>query len=382
LFEVCLLIFGGNRVKERTRGGLFFLFVFFLALTGCKKAPILIGFSMNFTGPGANMAVYVRDGALLAVRDISAAGGVKGHPLKLLVRNDKGTRQGIKEADLDLIQKGVSVIIGHRNAHDTLIAYPIVTSKRVLLLGISCASSKLSGRNDLFIRTTFVNNDIAQKIARYFSAKGIKRLLCVIDQSNDAYTVDLYENLKKVFKGNLSPFYINTATDFTYPETAKLAVLSEPQAIFFLTPPAATGFLAQRLRTLRCRALLYGTIWAQTQDLIRFGGDAIEGLKLFSFVNPQNSYPAFRAFVKEIKRTGLTPNIRNALGYEAVTFIARGLENSEDMTAEALKRALLHTRQGGVIENLSLDTFGDPHRPLWLVGISEKKRMITLREIK
>ena len=369
-------------MKNKARVGLFLLFVFFLALPGCKKAPVLIGFSMNFTGPGANMAMYVRDGALLAVRDINAAGGVKGRPLKLLVRNDKGTRKGIETADLDLIQKGVGVIIGHRNGHDTLIAYPIVTSKNVLLLSPACASSKLSGRDDLFIRTTFVNDDIAQKIARYFSGKGITRLLCIIDQSNDAFSVDLYENLKKTFHGNMAPFYINTASDLTYPETAKLAVLSGPQAIFFLTPPVATGFLVQRLRASGCRASFYGTIWAQTQDLIRFGGDAVVGLKLFTFVNPQNAHPAFKTFIRKIKKAGLTPNIRNALGYEAVAFIARGLEKADGMTPEALKTALLHAHKSGIIEKLALDAFGDPHRPLWLVGINKKKRMTTLQEIK
>jgi len=337
---------------------------------------------MNFTGSGANMAVYIRDGALLAVREINASGGVKGRSLKLLVRNDKGTREGIEKADLDLIQKGVVAIIGHRNSHDTLVAYPIVTSKGVLLLGPACASSKLSGRDDLFVRTTFVNDDIAQKIARYFSGKGITRLLCIIDQSNDAYTLDLYENLKKDFKGSLDPFYINTALDFTYPETAKLAVLSGPPAIFFLTPPAATGFLAQRLRASGCRASFYGTIWAQTQDLIRFGGNAVVGLKLFTFVNPQNSYPPFRTFIRKTKGAGLTPNIRNALGYEAVALIARGLEKADGMTPEALKTALLHAHKSGIIEKLALDAFGDPHRPLWLVGINKKKRMTTLQEIK
>ena len=358
------------------------LLTFFFTLPGCKKAPVLIGFSMNFTGSGANMAVYIRDGALLAVREINASGGVKGRLLKLLVRNDKGTREGIEKADLDLIQKGVIAIIGHRNSHDTLVAYPIVTSKGILLLGPACASSKLSGKNDLFIRTAFANNDIVQKIARYFSMKGITRLLCLIDQSNDAYTVDFYENLKETFKGSLLPFYINTASDFTYSETAKLAVLFEPQAILFLTPPAVTGFLAQRLRHSECHASFYATVWAQTQDLIRFGGDAVEGLKLFTFVNPENSYPAFRAFVRMIKKTGLTLNIRNTLGYEAVTFIARGLENAESMTPENLKMALLHTHQGGIIDSLVLDAFGDPHRSLWLVEISKKKRMTTLRKIK
>jgi len=38
-----------------------------------------------------------------------------------------GTAKGIEKADLDLIEKGVVAIIGHRNARDTLLAYPIVS---------------------------------------------------------------------------------------------------------------------------------------------------------------------------------------------------------------------------------------------------------------
>ncbi len=353
-----------------------------LSVGGCKKSPILIGFAMNFSGPGGNMAVYVRDGALMAVRGINASGGVKGHPLELLVRNDEGTKKGIRKADLDLIKRGVIAVIGHRNAHDTLLAYPVVTGKGVLLVSPACASSKLTRRDDLFVRTTFIDDDIGGKIARFFKSHKLQEVLCVMDRANEAFSVDLFENIRVNFSGSLYPFFIDSKNDPTYPLLSNLAIMSHPRAILFITGPVVTALLAQRLRAMGCAADFFATTWAQTEDLFAYGGKAVAGMRVFTFVRPHNPYPPFRSFVKNLEESGLIPNIRNALGYEAVKLIAEGLARVKGITSRGLRDALIGHRFVGVINPLTLDKYGDPHRPLYLVGVRARGEMETLREVK
>ena len=328
------------------------------------------------------MAVYMRDGALLAVEEINQNGGIRGHPLNLLVRNDKGSHQGIEKADLDLIRHGVVAIIGHRNSHDTLLAYPIVTRRGVLLLGAACASSRLTGIDDLFIRTTFINDNLGSKIAGYFKRKGITKILCIVDRSNEAFTLDLFQKLQDHPGLTFYPFFINTKIDSTYPETAKLAIMSSPQAILLITGPAVTAFLAQKLKSSGCTAELFATTWAQTQDLYQYGGTSVLGMKIFTFVRPQSTYLPFRAFIKKVKKMKLTPNIRNALGYEAVKLIGKGLKKAKRPTSKALKNVLVNGNFEGVISPLKLDKFGDPHRPLWVLELRTGGKMATVEALK
>jgi len=78
---------------------------------------------------------------------------------------------------------------------------------------------------------------------------------------------------------------------------------------------------------------------------------------------------------------GITPNVRNALGYEAVMILAEGLRKAKIITSMALKEAMTNKRFKGVINSLELDRYGDPHRPLWLVKVMENGQMKTLRKV-
>jgi branched-chain amino acid transport system substrate-binding protein len=57
-------------------------------------APYKLGVSWPLTGPLAPVAVEFLKGAELAVADVNKAGGVKGHPLQLVVEDSAGTPQG------------------------------------------------------------------------------------------------------------------------------------------------------------------------------------------------------------------------------------------------------------------------------------------------
>ena len=372
-----------SKVRRKVRYFSFlFLFPVIVALTGCNKPPILIGFSMNFSGPGGGMAVYVRDGALLAVEEINRKGGISGRPLKLLVRNDKGTLAGILEADSALADKGVVAIIGHRNAHDTFLAVPLINRRRVLLVGPACATSRLTGKDDFFVRTTYYNDTLSERIFGFFKKSGTKRVLCVIDRANDMFSLDLFEKLHSCSPDTFYPFYINSELDPEYPRGAGLVTLVAPQAFLFITSPEVTSVMAQKIREAVGDVPFYATTWAQTEDLYRFGGKAVIGMKFFTFVRPHNSYPPFQKFVKTVKEMGMIPNVRNALGYEAVMVIAKGLARSGNITSKALKEAIVNTYFDGVIDPLKIDKYGDPHRSLWLVALDHGGLMKTLRKVR
>jgi branched-chain amino acid transport system substrate-binding protein len=81
------------------------------ASASTKKAPILIGFVTDETGPAASTYTDAVDGAEARIDAQNAVGGVNGHKLKLLVEDDQSTPTGNLVANKILVSEGVFGII-------------------------------------------------------------------------------------------------------------------------------------------------------------------------------------------------------------------------------------------------------------------------------
>jgi len=89
---------------------------------------------------------YIRDGAMIAVEEINNKGGINGRPISLIIKDDKNTDEGITVTDKELIDEGVTVIIGHTYSHSPIKAYDYVRSKNTIPFTPYTATSKLTGK--------------------------------------------------------------------------------------------------------------------------------------------------------------------------------------------------------------------------------------------
>ena len=79
---------------------------------GFAAEPIKIGYMATLTGDGATWGQHERDGALLAVKDINAKGGLLGRPLELICYDVKGKPEEGVNAVRKLIYDDKVVAIG------------------------------------------------------------------------------------------------------------------------------------------------------------------------------------------------------------------------------------------------------------------------------
>ncbi|MGD9278795.1 MAG: ABC transporter substrate-binding protein, partial [Desulfobacterales bacterium] len=133
---------------------LVFHHIFWLGACDLKKEPIKIGLVVNLSGRGGTAGEYIREGAMIAADEINQKGGIQGRPILLVIKDDENTDDGIINADKELIAEGVPIIIGHTYSESTLKAYPYVTSRDTLLFTSYTATSRLTGKDDLFFRTS------------------------------------------------------------------------------------------------------------------------------------------------------------------------------------------------------------------------------------
>lgn len=96
--------------------------------------PILVGSAGQLSGAYADLGVKGRDGVQLTVDKIYAAGGIGGRQATLVMRDDKGTPDGAREAARELIDAGVVAVIGHMTSGRSLAALPLVEEAGVVMV--------------------------------------------------------------------------------------------------------------------------------------------------------------------------------------------------------------------------------------------------------
>ena len=96
---------------------------------GFAAEPIRIGYMATLTGEGATWGQHEREGALMAVKDINARGGVLGRPLELICYDVKGKPEEGVSAIRRLIYDDKVVAIGGSNYSGIQIAVAPIADK-------------------------------------------------------------------------------------------------------------------------------------------------------------------------------------------------------------------------------------------------------------
>ena len=359
-------------------GMLIWMTAFFLVACTRKK-PIRVGFAAQLTGVQAELGVQERNGVQLAVAEINTAGGVDGHPIKLIVQDDLGTPEGARAADRELIKSDVVAIIGHATSGQTIAGLDVTNPAHLVMLSPSTSTSELSGKDDYFFRIADSVVDRAHKFAQHiFQGRKIDRVAIIYDTDNAAYTkaylesfADKFQSLggKVVAEGDFSS---KAQPDFA-PLLAKLRA-SNPAGLLIIAADIDTALLSQQTRLIDWPIPLFTTSWAQTETLINNGGRAVEGLEIEITGTLTSQTPDYLDFKRRYQnKFGRAPSFGAALGYEAAKVLAVALQKTGGK-AQGLVQALIGIKNfEGLSETFSFDKYGDVVRLAHLAVIRDGK---------
>jgi branched-chain amino acid transport system substrate-binding protein len=351
------------------------LTVFLLMACTGEKEPVKIGLSINLSGRGGAAGDYIRDGAMIAVEEINDKGGVKGHPISLIIKDDENTKEGILSADKELIDEGVPVIIGHAYSQSTIMAYDYVTSRNTLLFTPYTGTSRLSGKDDYFIRSSVDTNLYGRALANLLAKRKISTVSFLLDMSNKSFVTEYVDATNKFSNVKFTTSEINSKGEVNWGLSIDKLLRLSPDAIILLTEVTMAGVASQKLRAKGFNGHLIATLWAQTPDLIRYGGEAVEGLSIVTFINSKYDNSIYDTFYKKMmKRFKYAPTARSVRSYEAIYLIAAAMKNCSEFTPEEIKKNLLSLPDfNNIMGPVKFDAFGDAVRPIYEIRISNGK---------
>lgn len=332
--------------------------------------PIHIGFANPLSGTLSDYGLACRRGTVLAVEELNSAGGIKGRPINLIIKDDKNDPDEAVKLDLELINQGVSAIIGHFTSNASVAAVPVMNNKQMLLISPGATTHTLSGLDDFFLRVVAPHTGMAREMARHaFQECGARTAALVFDIANRAYSETYLRATETAFKelgGKTTVEVPFNSKEGLSPEDIKKLITARPDMIFIVAGALDTALLVQELHKKREKIRIFSSNWAMTREFIENGGRGARGTLFAGTVDTSDDTPRLNAFKKKyLDRFGENPSMAAVLGYDAITALKTGLENASAPTPANIKQAII---AAGVLPGLNgdfpIDQFGDPKRPV------------------
>jgi branched-chain amino acid transport system substrate-binding protein len=309
------------------------------ATAGCGgPAVVQIGAIVSLEGSAAPYGRSVWNGIQVAAAQINAEGGIdvaEGGtrvPLEILMRDDQSDPQIGMQVAQELIDLGVPAVIGAISSDVTLRVADLFQQAHVILLSPSTSTPALTSKGS-YIYRNFPSDELeaVNMGAHIYNVAGINQVDVVGSQSEfglgikNAF-IERFRSLGGQVTSQVS--FEAGATDLS----AQAQQLAGTQAggIYIAGYSDETAHVARALRDAGITLPLFGTGAILPGELVRIGGDAVEGLIYpTATFDPDSEEVNVRRFVAGYRDMfGEGFDVYAAHGYDAVMILAQAIEQN------------------------------------------------------
>ncbi|WP_127088647.1 ABC transporter substrate-binding protein [Aquabacter cavernae] len=346
------------------------------ALPGVAAAdPVKVGLVSTLSGPSAVLGQHMRDGFLLAVKEMG--GKLGGQETEVIVVDDElkpdvavQKVKGLLERDKVDFVAGVvfSNVMG-------AVAKPVTANETFLISGNAGPSTIAgAGCSPYFFSASYQNDQNHEVLGQYAQQKGFKKV--VLMAPNYQAGKDAIAGFKRHYKGEVvEEIYTPLGQlDFSA-ELAKVAA-AKPEAFFTFMPGGMGVNLVKQYR----QAGLADTIpflsaFTVDETTLPATGEAALGFYSGAPWAPNLDVPANKAFVAAFeKEYGYIPALYAAQGYDAAKLIDSAIKSTGGKLSdkEAVRAALKKADFASVRGNFKFNTNQFPIQDFYLVKVGKR----------
>lgn len=342
---------------------------------------IKIGFLGALTGEVASYGIYTLKGMQLAVDEINEAGGVLGKKLVIVEADNRGDKGEIANVTQRFVTRDkVAAIVGDPTTGGTLVAAPIAQSNNTVLLSAGAVGAGVVEIGDYIYRNTLLDSVAAPAVVKYLKENLGWNKVCIVTSRNNDYSVGQTEVFKKALAENgvevLSEEFIQDGdTNFSGQVTNIKA--KNPDGIVFTGYYTEGGLFMTEVHKQGLDLNLVGGDGLLSTDLIKLGGEGIEGSMVFAGFSPEQPDENTAQFIEAYKalNDGEEPDMFVAQGYDAIKILAAAMEEAGSADPTVFKDALAKTRDfPGVSGNTTFLENREPVKsPISLLTVKDGK---------
>jgi len=301
--------------------------------SGSESTELYIASANPMTGDSAQFGDMKVKAIELAIEEANAAGGIDGKQIKLLIGDDTGNpKEAPNVAQKFASNDDVLAVIGHWNSSATLAARGIYEAAGIPVITDSVNKSITDGSTPHLFRISLTDTTQANNLANYAYSTMGKKNAAILFTANDFGT-----GLKNDFEAEFTKlggqvsvtetYFEGQSKDFS-PQLTKIKG-SNPDVLFVAGYYVETALIAQQAQSMGLNVQIIGTEGISSDELIKLGGDAVEGIRFAAFFHPDVEYPGTKDFVEAFtQKYGKAPDNYGSLAYDSAKLIIEGMRQN------------------------------------------------------
>lgn len=338
-----------------------------LAMGGANVATaqnkeIVIGVATAMTGPGAATGQQIAAGVDLAVKEVNAAGGIKGSKVKLVVEDDRTQPGGSVNAFNKLVSENPAVIVGPTWTNFMLTLAPIVSRSQVPVFtsatGAKVTDPDVSG--GWIFRAAPSMGTIIQQLIDYTSKKIAPKRPAIM-YSNDEWGKSGYEAFKSAGIKFVAEETFNFGDKDVSAQVLKLKQAQPDAIVLWPSVPADAGLITNQIRQFMPDVKIIGSPAFAVDEYYQLAKAGGEGVVTVAPWVPGLT-PQGDDWAKRLKANdpNATISYTSAESYDAAMIAMKAIAAAPDLKPDTLRAALLGIKDyKGVVGNYSFDARGD-----------------------
>lgn len=343
-----------------------------VTVSGCQpETPVQLAFLGSFSGKGADLGESGRNGALLAIEDANANGGIAGRDVELLVYDDQQDPNTALRALETIAKQDIKLIIGPMTSSVAEAIYPALQRLELFAISPTVTASALHGQADRFFTIASPTQRNSQVSANKLYQQGARRVAIIYDTNNRAFSQDWADHYRQYFTAVGGKVVALLAYDGSqsgsFGHLIEQAKRAEADSLMLVSGAVDTVRLVQLARKEGDPTWhIVASSWAATEHLIQLGGRSVEGVWMTQFFNREHQAARYRDFsVRYQQRFRQDPGFASVTAYDATQAIIQALRQKSPQ--QTLDHALLHTGPyTGLQAEWTFDRHGDANRPTFL----------------
>jgi branched-chain amino acid transport system substrate-binding protein len=349
--------------------------VLMIAVIGCQQAPkaLKVAVLAPLSGPVPTFGVSTRDGALLAIDEWNAKGGVLGMKITTIVEDSQCTPDpAVNAANKVINQDKVHYIIGEVCSKASIPISEIANTAKVIQISPTSTNTAVtvdkSGSTKAYIfRACFIDPFQGQVGAAFaFNNLKAKKAFVMSDQSND-YVKGLAESFEASFTklgGTIvgKENYTGTDTDFS----AILAKVksAKPDIVYLPDYYNVVNLATKQAKEKGIIAPFMGGDGWDSADLDTKASDGGYYTNHYSAddqrAEVQSFLAAYGAKYKDASGKAIVPDALAALAYDATNLLLTAVKNAGGDNTDKVKAALEGISYAAVSGKITYDAQHNP----------------------
>ncbi|WP_320045804.1 ABC transporter substrate-binding protein [uncultured Ilyobacter sp.] len=348
-----------------------------------NKNRINIGVVSTLSGEGSSIGIAMLNGIVMAAEEFNRDKKFYEKKVSLIIRDDKNDALEAKKAATELIDAGVVAILGPALSEAGIAVSEVGNERKKLVVSPTVGTTKLSGKDDYFIRISPPVDKNAISLADiskdYFN---MKKILLIYNRKNSAYTESFRDSYIEAFTGETkgeNNVYIKTTSDRI--KSYFPAIKDEIDGVVIIANPIDTAEITQNIKKIKGEMQILVSGWALHQNFITYGGKYAEGVYIAYYYDDYFDKDIiylderFKDFkIRYTERYNEKSDAFSLYGYESFNILVHSIKRSGSRNSDKLKEEVLSPEsEEYFLQPGKFDKYGDGERGVFIFQVKDKK---------